>query len=74
MSFETLKAQLPYLPSVRTIRRELARVGYRRYIACPRPYINRQQAKRRLAFAKTHRWWGTSDYTAHRDNGRQGGD
>ena len=21
-----------------------------------------------------HRWWGTSDYAAHRDDGRQGGD
>jgi len=27
-----------------------------------------------LGFALEHRWWGTTDYAAHRDDGRQGGD
>jgi len=27
-----------------------------------------------LGFALEHRWWGTSDYAAHRDDGKQGGD
>ncbi|KUJ14282.1 uncharacterized protein LY89DRAFT_564823, partial [Mollisia scopiformis] len=74
MTFEALKKQLPYLPSVRTIRRELARAGYRRCIVCPRPYITLKQARKRYVFAKEHRWWGTSDYVAHRDDGKQGGD
>jgi len=74
MSFADLKAQLNLVPSVRTIHRELRRAGYRRCIACPRPYISRIQAKKRLAFAMEHRWWGTSDYAAHRDDGRHGGD
>ena len=56
ITFEELKAQLPYLPSVRTIRRELARASYRCCIAYPRPYITRVQAKKRLAFAKAHKW------------------
>src|SRR4051794_29723781 len=73
MTFAELKTQLLYWPSVRTIRRELARIGYRRCIACPRPYITCKQAKKRLAFAQEHRWWGTSDFAAHRDDGRKGG-
>ncbi|KUJ06924.1 uncharacterized protein LY89DRAFT_767202 [Mollisia scopiformis] len=56
MTFKALKKQLPYLPSVRTIRRELARAGYRRCIACPRPYITLKQARKRYVFAKEHRW------------------
>jgi Transposase len=61
MSFERVKAQLGVKASARTIRRELRRAGYRRCIACPRPYISRKQAKKRLDFALSHRWWGTSD-------------
>lgn len=43
--------------STSTIRRALKRAGYRRCIACPRPFINIAAAKKRLAFARTHRWW-----------------
>ncbi len=74
MSFEQVKAQLGVKASTRTIRRELRRVGYRRCITCPRPYISRKQAKKRLDFALSHRWWGTSDYVAHRDDGKVRGD
>ncbi len=74
MSFDRIKAQLNLLMSARTIRRELRRAGYRRCITCPRPFISRPQAKMRLAFSHEHRWWGTSDYAAHREDGRQGGD
>jgi Transposase len=56
LSFEQVKAQLGVKASVRTIRRELRRAGYQRCIACPRPYISRKQAKKRLAFALEHRW------------------
>src|SRR2546430_550805 len=55
LSFAQVKAQLGVQASVRTIRRELRRAGYRRCIACPRPYISRNQAKKRLAFALEHR-------------------
>jgi hypothetical protein len=74
LTFEQVRTQLGIQASARTIRRELRRAGYRRCIACPRPYISRQQAKRRVAFALEHRWWGTSDYAAHRDDGKLGGD
>ena len=55
MSFEQVRVQLGMQVSARTIRRELRRHGYRRCIACPRPYITRQQAKKRLTFALDHR-------------------
>ena len=74
LTFEQVRTQLGIQASARTIRRELRRAGYRRCIACPRPYISSQQAKRRVAFALEHRWWGTSDYAAHRDDGKLGGD
>ena len=74
LSFEQLRTHLGVQASARTIRRELRRVGYRRCIACPRPFISRKQAKKRLAFAIEHRWWGTLDYALHREDGKQGGD
>ena len=74
LTFEQVHTQLGIQASARTIRRELCHVGYRRCIACPRPYISRKQAKKRLGFALEHRWWGTSDYTAFRQDGRVGGD
>ncbi|KAF4630689.1 hypothetical protein G7Y89_g7443 [Cudoniella acicularis] len=74
LTFEQVRQQLGLVASARTIRRELRKNGYRRCIACPRPFISRAQGKRRLAFAREHQWWGTSDYAAHRDDGKQGGD
>jgi hypothetical protein len=56
LSFGRVKAQLGVQASVRTIRRELHHAGYCRCIACPRPYISRIQAKKRLGFALEHRW------------------
>ena len=46
LTFEQVKTQLGIQASARTIRRELRRAGYRRCIACLRPYISRQQARR----------------------------
>jgi hypothetical protein len=40
-----------------TIRRALAKQGYHRCVACPRPFINRKQQKRRLQFARSHIDW-----------------
>jgi len=44
-----------------TIRRALKRAGYRRCVACPRPFINARQAKQYVVFARRYCWWGTSD-------------
>ncbi len=54
-TFDQVKAQLGITALARTIRRELRRFSYRYYIICPRPYISRKQAKRRLGFALEHR-------------------
>jgi DDE superfamily endonuclease len=35
------------------------KLGYRRCIACSRLFINKKQAKTRLAFAKKYKWWRT---------------
>ena len=43
-SFEQVRRALGIEASARTIRRELRKAGYRRCIACPRPFISRQQA------------------------------
>ena len=56
MSFEQVRATLNLPASARTIRRELRMAGYRRYIACPRPFITRLQAKKRVVFAKEYCW------------------
>jgi len=69
LTFIEVKAQLGLLASPRTIRRALRKNGYRRCIACPRPFISIAQAKKRLIFARRHRWWGTSDYAAQREGG-----
>ena len=69
LTFTEVKNQLGLVASPRTIRRVLRKHGYRRCIACPRPFISIDQAKRRLIFARTHRWWGTSDYAAQREGG-----
>jgi hypothetical protein len=36
--------------------------GYRRCVACKRPFISKKQAAERLAFALKYRWWGTADW------------
>jgi len=69
MTFDQVKRALNIPASARTIRRELRKAGYRRCIACPRPFISRVQAKKRLAFAYKYRWWGTSDWAALREGG-----
>ena len=61
-----IKSQLSISASGETIRRVLQRLGYRRCIACPRPFISKKAAAKRLAFAQQHRWWGTSDAAAER--------
>jgi len=60
-SYSRIKAALNINASTTTIRRTLRAAGYRRCVACPRPFINADQAKRRLEFAYRYRWWGTKD-------------
>ena len=55
MTFEQVRRALNIPASAHTIRRELHRAGYRRCVACPRPFISRAQAKKRLSFAYKHR-------------------
>lgn len=69
LTFSQVRALLGLQASARTIRRELRKAGYRRCIACPRPFISRKQAKKRLDFALQHRWWGTSDWAASQAGG-----
>ena len=69
MTFDQVRAILGIKASARTIRRELRKLGYQRCISCPRPFISRAQAKKRLSFARIHQWWGTSDYAARREGG-----
>jgi transposase len=61
-SWSQLRAVLNIQASTTTLRRTLKAAGYRRCIACPRPFISRKQAQRRLAFAMQYRWWGTVDW------------
>ena len=56
-SFTEIKPQLHINASESTIRRDLKKNRYQRYIACPQPFISRKTGKSRLAFAKEHRWW-----------------
>ena len=58
-SWAAIKRDLNLNVSASTIRRALKTLGYRRCIACPRPFINKEQAKRRLQFCINHYWWGT---------------
>jgi hypothetical protein len=64
LSYDQIKSELYLKPSANTIRRALRKVRFRCCIACPPLFISKLAAKKRLAFAKKYRWWGTSDYAA----------
>ena len=53
--FECIRSIPGITASVRTIRQELRKLGYRCYISCPRPFISRIQAKKRLSFVRIYR-------------------
>ena len=61
-SWGRIKHELKLEALITTIRRVMKEHGYRRCIACRRPFISKQQAKRRLDFAIKYRWWGTADW------------
>ncbi len=52
LTFERERNILGITASVRTIRRELRKLGYRRCVSYPRPLFSREQAKKRLSFAR----------------------
>jgi histone H3/H4 len=55
-SWGRIKAELNLKCSITTIRRVMKEHGYRCCVACRRPFISKQQAARRLAFAIKYRW------------------
>ena len=61
-SWARIKAELHLEASTTTIRRVMKQHGYRRCVACRRPFISKKQAAKRLAFAFKYRWWGTADW------------
>jgi hypothetical protein len=60
-SWARIKAELYFEASTTTICRAMKKHGYRRCVACRRPFILKQQAARRLAFVFKYRWWGMAD-------------
>jgi histone H3/H4 len=56
LSFDCIKADCYINTSTSTIQRALKHAGYRRCVACPRPFITLKQARARLAFARRYRW------------------
>jgi hypothetical protein len=44
------------------IRRTIKRHGYRRYVAYRYPFILKNAAAKRLAFALKYRWWSIADW------------
>ena len=55
-SWARVKAELRLEASVITIRRHMKAHGYRRYVACKRPFISKKQAAERLTFTLKYRW------------------
>jgi transposase len=48
--------------STTTLRRALKAAGYRRCIACRRPFISEEQAVKRVAFCLKYRWWSVKSW------------
>jgi hypothetical protein len=57
-----LKAECNIKASTTTLRRALKAAGYRRCVACLRPFISRKQALKRFKFALKYHWWGTAKW------------
>ena len=62
VTYAQIRSTCHITASTSTIQRALKRAGYRRCIACPRPFINAKAAKKRLSFARKYRWWGTEQW------------
>ena len=57
LPFERLLKEANIDVSPSTAQRALAKRGYHRCVACPRPFITRKQQKKRLQFALEHIHW-----------------
>jgi hypothetical protein len=55
-SWARIKAELFLEASSTTIRKTIRKHGYRRCVACRRPFISRKQAEKRLAFVLKYCW------------------
>lgn len=61
-TYAQIKVACNIQASTSTIQRALKKAGYMRCIECPRPFISKQAAKKRLDFARKYRWWGTAQW------------
>jgi transposase len=57
MLYSCLHAACKIKASTDTLRRALKATGYWRCVACRRPFINKKQAAKRVAFCEKYRWW-----------------
>lgn len=48
--------------SVRTVRKELRKMGFDNRVAAKKPFLNRRHRAARLAFARAHRHWTVQDW------------
>ena len=62
MTYKCLAKALVLNVSHRTIARALKLIGYRRCIACRRPFINQNQQRRRVRWAIQHMYWTVNNW------------
>ena len=62
MSYSRVKVKCKVNGLVTSLRRALKAAGYRRCVACRRPFISKKQAQKRMEFARKYQWWGTADW------------
>jgi hypothetical protein len=62
LSYSRLRVECKINASTTTLRRALKAAGYRRCVACCRPFISKKQALKRLAFCMKHRWWSVEQW------------
>jgi transposase len=65
LSYARLVVECKLKCKTTTLRRSLKAVGYRRCVACRRPFISKKQAEKRLAFALKYRWWSVEEHWKH---------
>jgi hypothetical protein len=61
-SYVHIKAVCCINASTTTLCKTLKAYGYRRCVACRRPFISKKQAKKHLEFAEKYRWWRTKEW------------
>ena len=61
-SYMKLARDLGIQASEDTIRRAFHKLGFHRYVACPKPFINWRNRQKRLQFAREHVKWTIEDW------------